>query len=112
MARQRVPLLHSTSADDSITTPGSDYVFRVGQNTDAYVKPFFALFKQLGTIKTIAILVSNNALGHSVENSLLTQAKDGGYPVVFDQAYDEGLTDVRPELNRTKATGGTVLAIS
>src|SRR3989449_810649 len=88
MARQRVPLLNSNSADDSITKPGSDYVFRVGQNTDAYVKPFFALFKQLGTIKSIAILVSNNALGHSVENSLLTQAKDGGYPVVVDQAHE------------------------
>ncbi|TMJ12127.1 MAG: amino acid ABC transporter substrate-binding protein [Bacillati bacterium ANGP1] len=112
MARQRVPLLNSNSADDSITKPGSDYVFRVGQNTDAYVKPFFALFKQLGTIKTIAILVSNNALGHSVENSLLTQAKDGGYPVVFDQAYDEGLTDFRPVLNRIKDTGADVLAMS
>src|SRR2546427_4318709 len=72
MARQRVPLLNSNSADDSITKPGSDYVFRVGQNTDAHVKPLFALFKQLGGIKTIAILVSNNALGHSVENSLVT----------------------------------------
>jgi len=58
--RQKPSALNSNSADDSITKPGSDYVFRVGQNTDAYAKLFFALFKQLGTIKTIAILVSNN----------------------------------------------------
>ena len=112
MARQRVPLLNSNSADDSITKPGSDYVFRVGQNTDAYVKPLFGLFKQLGGIKTIAILVSNNALGHSVENSLVTQAKDGDYQVVFDQAYDEGLTDFRPVLNRIRDIGADVLAMS
>src|SRR5438132_8382090 len=111
MARQRVPLLNSNSADDSITKPGSDYVFRVGQNTDAYVKPFFALFKQLGTIKTIAILVSNNALGHSVENSLLTQAKDGGYLVVFDQAYEEGMTTFQQVLNRIMINVADILAL-
>jgi branched-chain amino acid transport system substrate-binding protein len=111
-ARQRVPLLNSNSADDSITRPGSDYVFRVGQNTDAYVRPLFDMFKNLGGVKAIAILVSNNALGHSVENSLLTQAKDGGYQVVFDQAYDEGLTDFRPVLNRIRDTGADVVAMS
>src|SRR5207245_5752666 len=91
---------------------GSHFVCRGEQNTDAYVKPLFALFKQLGGIKTIAILVSNNALGHSVENSLVTQAKDGDYQVVFDQAYDEGLTDFRPVLNRIRDIGADVLAMS
>src|SRR2546428_7141976 len=112
MTRQRVPLLNSNSADDSITKPGSDYVFRVGQNTDAYVLPKVGLFKQLGGVQTIALLVSDKPLGHSLENSLVTQAKDGDYQVVFDQAYDEGLTDFRPVLNRIKDIGADVLAMS
>lgn len=112
MARQRVPLLNSNSADDSITRPGSDYVFRVGQTTDAYVRPFFELFKKVGGIHTVAVLVSNNALGHSTEHSVISQAEAQGYRVVFDQAYDEGLTDFRPVLNRIKDAHPDVLAMS
>lgn len=112
MARQRVPLLNSNSADDSITKPGSDYVFRVGQTTDAYVRPFFELFKKVGGIHTVAVLVSNNALGHSTEHSVISQAEAQGYRVVFDQAYDEGLTDFRPVLNRIKDAHPDVLAMS
>ncbi len=112
LTREKVPLLNSNSADVAITRPGSPWVFRVGQTTDSFADACFDLIRSLPGLKTVAILVSNDALGKSTANSVKEKAKALGYGVVGDQAYDRGLTDFRPTLNAFKAAGPDIVALS
>ncbi len=110
--RSKIVLLNSNSADTAITKPGSPYVFRVGQTTDSFADACFDMMKSLPGLKTVAILVSNDALGKSTANSAKDRAKSGGFTVVAEQAYDRGLTDFRPTLNSFKALNPDVVALS
>jgi branched-chain amino acid transport system substrate-binding protein len=112
LGRIKVPLVNTNSADTSITKPGSPYVFRVGQTTDAYADASFDLIKSFKEIKTVAVLVSNDALGRSTANSVREKCKQLGYQIVGDQAYDRGLTDFRPTLNGFKSANPDVVALS
>ncbi len=112
LTREKVPLLNSNSADTSITKPGSPYVFRVGQTTDSFADACFDLIRSLPGLKTVAILVSNDALGKSTANSARAKAAALGYTVIAEQAYDRGLTDFRPTLNAFKAAGPDIVALS
>ncbi len=111
-ARSKITLLNSNSADTAITKPGSPYVFRVGQTTETFAIACFDLMKTLPGLKTVAILVSNDARGKSTANSVKERAQALGYRVVADQAYDRGLTDFRPTLNAFKAANPDVVALS
>src|SRR6266404_4548729 len=99
LTRMKVPLVNTNSADTGITKPGTPYVFRVGQTTDAYADASFDLMRSFKELKTVAVLVSNDALGHSTAASVREKCKQLGYQLVGDQAYDRGLTDFRPTLN-------------
>lgn len=112
MTRMKVPLLNSNSADTSITKPGSPYVFRVGQTTDSFAKACFDLLGTLKGAKTVAILVSNDALGKSTAVSVKKMCRERGYTVVGEDAYDRGLTDFRPTLNRFKERTPDIIALS
>src|ERR1700686_135513 len=112
LTRVKVPLLNADSADTSITKPGTPYVFRVGQTTDAYADASFDLIKSFKGLKTIAILVSNDALGRSTANSTKERCKAAGLTIVGDQAYDRGLTDFRPTLNNFKSANPDIVALS
>lgn len=102
LARARVPLLVQTSSDDSITKPGSDYVYRLNQPASSYAEVLFDVFKDVG-VKSVAILAGNGAFEKSVHDAALDLAKAGNVQVVGNQAYDKGLTDFRPILNGFKA---------
>jgi branched-chain amino acid transport system substrate-binding protein len=112
LGRIKVPLVNTNSADTSITKPGSPYVFRVGQTTDAYADASFDLIKSFKDLKTVAVLVSNDALGRSTAASVRDRCKQLGYQIVGDQAYDRGLTDFRPTLNSFKSAHPDVVALS
>jgi len=112
LSRIKVPLVNTNSADTSITKPGSPYVFRVGQTTDAYADASFDLIKSFKDLKTVAVLVSNDALGKSTAASVRAKCKELGYQIVGDQAYDRGLTDFRPTLNGFKSANPDVVALS
>jgi branched-chain amino acid transport system substrate-binding protein len=112
LTRIKVPLVNTNSADTGITKPGSPYVFRVGQTTDAYADASFDLIRSFKDLKTVAVLVSNDALGHSTAASVREKCKQLGYQIVGDQAYDRGLTDFRPTLNSFKSANPDVVALS
>ncbi len=112
LTRERVPLLNSNSADTSITKPGSPWVFRVGQTTDSFADACFDLARSLPGLKTVAILVSNDALGRSAATSARERAKASGMTVVAEQTYDRGLTDFRPTLNAFKALSPDLVVLS
>ena len=69
LTRVKVPLLNTNSADTSITKPGGPYIFRSGQTTDTYADASFDLLKTFPGLKTVALLVSNDALGRSTATS-------------------------------------------
>ena len=112
LGRIKMPLVNTNSADTSITKPGSPYVFRVGQTTDAYADASFDLIKSFKELKTVAVLVSNDALGRSTAASVRDKCKQLGFQIVGDQAYDRGLTDFRPTLNGFKSAHPDVVALS
>ncbi len=112
LTRMKVPLLNTNSADTTITKPGTPYVFRVGQTTDSYADASFDLIASFKDLKTVAILVSNDALGRSTATSVKAKCKALGYAVAGDQAYDRGLTDFRPTLNAFKSANPDVVALS
>lgn len=105
MTRQEIPLLVLGSADDSITKPGSPWVFRAKHNSTIVAGAYFDYFDWLREtkdeeLKTIAIISGNGAWPTSLAEKGEMLAEERGYEVVGRQAYDQGVTDFRPILNR------------
>ncbi len=109
MERREMPLLVSGSADDSITKPGSPYVFRAKSVSSTYARTLFDLFDFLGGIQTIAILAGTGAFEQSVADAAEAFTKVRGYKLVAREAYDRGLTDFRPLLNRFRTLNADVV---
>ncbi len=100
MERQQMPLIVSGSADDSITKPGSPYVFRAKSVASTYARTLFDLFDILGGIQSVAILAGTGAFEQSVADGAEAYTKIKNYKLVAREAYDRGLTDFRPLLNK------------
>ena len=105
MTRQEIPLLVLGSADDSITKPGSDWVFRAKHNSTIVADAYFDFFDWLKTkeggqeMTKVAMLYGNGAWPTSLAKSGKELAAERGYEIVGDEAYDQGVTDFRPMLN-------------
>lgn len=112
LTRTKVPLLVATAVDETITKPGSPYVFRVNNASSAYTDAFFELFDSLKDIKKVALLTSNDAFGKSVFNDVVRIARGRRYNLVAQDTYDQGLTDFRPILNRFKALAPDVVYLA
>lgn len=114
--RQKIPLIVLGSADDSITKPGSPWVFRAKHNSTIVANVYFDYFDNLrksdGDIKKIAIMYGNGAWPTSVSEEGLRQAEKRGYEVVGKQAYDQGTTDFRPILNKFRSANPDILLTS
>jgi branched-chain amino acid transport system substrate-binding protein len=104
-----MPLLVSGSADDSITNPGSPYVFRAKSISTTYARTLFDLFDALGGLKTIAIIAGDGSFEQSVAAAADARARVRGYRVVARETYARGLTDFRPLLNRFRTLGADVV---
>lgn len=114
--RQKLPLIVLGSADDSITKPGSPWVFRAKHNSTIVANTYFNYFdhlrKQAGSgMNKVAMLHGNGAWPTSLANEGAHQAKERGYEVVERQAYDQGTTDFRPILNRFRTANPDILFI-
>ncbi len=68
--------------------------------SSTYARTLFDLFDFLGGIQTIAILAGTGAFEQSVADAAEAFTKVRGYKMVAREAYDRGLTDFRPLLNR------------
>ena len=117
MTRQKIPLLVLGSADDSITKPGSDWVFRAKHNSSIVAKTYFDFFDWLKTkdggqeMSKVAMLYGNGAWPTSLAERGKELAAERGYEIVGDQAYDQGVTDFRPMLNRFLSAEPDILYI-
>lgn len=115
-SRQKIPLIVLGSADDSITKPGSPWVFRAKHNSTIVANVYFDYFDYLrksnGDLKKIAIMHGNGAWPTSVSEEGARQAEKRGYKIVGKQAYDQGTTDFRPILNKFRADEPDILLTS
>lgn len=100
MTRRQAPLLVSGSADDAITRPGSEWVFRAKTNATSYAMSLLSLADLLGGMKSMVILAGSGAFEQSVADAAERLGRQRGYDILSRQAYDRGLTDFRPILNR------------
>ncbi|NYT65408.1 ABC transporter substrate-binding protein [Alcaligenaceae bacterium] len=116
MTRQKIPLIVLGSADDSITKPGSDWVFRAKHNSTIVANVYFDYFDNLRKsndgLKKIAIMYGNGAWPTSVSEEGIRQAEKRGYEIVGKQAYDQGTTDFRPILNKFRTENPDILLTS
>lgn len=114
--RQKIPLIVLGSADDSITKPGSDWVFRAKHNSTIVANAYFDYFDNLrkdnAGLKKIAIMYGNGAWPTSVSEEGVRQAEKRGYEVIGKQAYDQGTTDFRPILNKFRTQNPDILFTS
>jgi branched-chain amino acid transport system substrate-binding protein len=117
LTRRRVPLVVLGSADDSITRPGSPWVFRAKHNSTIVATAYFNYFDFLKQKKpdvpltTIAMLYGNGAWPTSLAKAGKQFAEQRGYKIVGDQAYDQGMSDFRPILNRFRSAQPDILYI-
>lgn len=113
--RQGRPFLVFTSADDSITRPGSDWVFRLNQPSFAYADVLFQVFNALNdehgedTLRTIALIHGNGAFESAVADAVVELAAEQGFEVIERQEYDQSGADFRPILNRFAARNPDVV---
>lgn len=114
--RQKLPLIVLGSADDSITKPGSKWVFRAKHNSTIVANVYFDYFDYLRSVnpamKKVAIMHGNGAWPTSVSEEGKRQAEKRGYDVVGMQAYDQGTTDFRPILNKFRSAEPDILLTS
>lgn len=117
MTRQEVPLIVLGSADDSITKPGSAWVFRAKHTSTIVARTYFDYFDYLktqggeGELQTVAMLYGNGAWPTSLAKEGERLAGERGYEVVGSQSYDQGVTDFRPILNRFLSDAPDILYI-
>ncbi len=115
MTRQKMPLIVLGSADDSITRPGSPWVFRAKHNSTIVARAYFDYFDSLrgkdDSLKKIAVLHGNGAWPTSLAEEGKRQIEQRGYELAGSQAYDQGTTDFRPILNRFRTAGPDILYI-
>ncbi len=114
--RQKLPFIVLGSADDSITKPGSDYVFRAKHNSTIVANVYFDYFDYLREsnpeLKKIAVMHGNGAWPTSVIEEGVRQAEKRGYEMIGKQAYDQGTTDFRPILNKFRGADPDILLTS
>lgn len=105
--RQKIPFIVLGSADDSITKPGSDWVFRAKHNStivaNTYIDYFDEMQKKDPSLKRVAIMHGNGAWPTSVSEIAEKVAKERGYEIIGRQSYDQGATDFRPILNKFRS---------
>lgn len=114
MTRQKIPLVVLGSADDSITKPGSPWVFRAKHNSTIVAKTYFDYFdsikkKPAVSLNKIAIMHGNGAWPTSLAEESVKLAKQRGYEVVGNQSYDQGTMDFRPILNNFRSANPDIL---
>lgn len=116
MTRQEIPLIALGSADNSITKPGSPWVFRAKHNSTIVAKTYFDYFDYLRDdfdedLSTVAMIYGNGAWPESLAEEGKKLAEERGYEVVGNQSYDQGTSDFRPILNRFRSDSPDILYI-
>jgi branched-chain amino acid transport system substrate-binding protein len=115
MDRQQQVLLVSGSSDDSITKPGSPWIFRAKSVSSTYARTLFDLFDYLkatypgAPLNSMIIIGGTGAFEQAVGDAAEAFTKVRGYKLLERQSYDQGLTDFRPILNRFRGQNPDII---
>jgi branched-chain amino acid transport system substrate-binding protein len=106
---------------DVITKRGFKHVFQIGPAASRYGKAAIdfttdelaqRLGKKFGDLR-VALLWENRAFGSAVAPGARTRAKELGLNLIFDESYDQFLTDMTPLVQKLKdAEPDVLIAIS
>ncbi|GGF69749.1 amino acid ABC transporter substrate-binding protein [Azorhizobium oxalatiphilum] len=111
--RAGVPMITHSFADQ-ITARGYKYIFQVSAKATTYGEAQFdyavALAKKANTpVNKVAIFYEDTAYGTAQAKGLRDAAKRAGIPVVIDEAYPLGVTDVAPLINKLRTSGADIV---
>ncbi len=107
----------TVGAAESITRRGFKYTFQVGGASRLYAEAAldFALDELAGRLGIaqkdlrVGVLWENRALGKSIGDGVRTHARERGAKLVYDEGYDQFLTDMTPIVQRLKDVAPDVL---
>jgi len=111
----------TTGAADIITKRGFKRTFQVGPGAVRYGRAALDFAREVVPAKLgkttdetrIALLWENRAFGKSVGDGVRTYAKELGVKLVYDEGYDQFMTDMTPLVQRLKdSKPDVVIAIS
>jgi branched-chain amino acid transport system substrate-binding protein len=97
---RKLPFLITTAAADKITEQGWTYVFRLNTPSGEYSRAMEGFLKELGEIRSVAILHENTLFGYDTGREWLDRFRKLGLRISIKWGYDEGTTDFRPALTR------------
>jgi branched-chain amino acid transport system substrate-binding protein len=103
--RLKVPFVCSDSSSPTLTERGFEYFFRVSPHDGTMARNQFEFLKDLETkkgvkVKTIALIYENTEFGSNVAKQQRNYAKEFGYDVVADIAYQANSSDVTSEVGK------------
>jgi branched-chain amino acid transport system substrate-binding protein len=103
--RLKVPFVCSDSSSPTLTERGFEYFFRVSPHDGTMARNQFEFLKDLETkkgvkVKTIALIYENTEFGSNVAKQQRNYAKEFGYDVVADIAYQANASDVTSEVGK------------
>src|ERR1700730_14781535 len=117
--RQGVIHWETIASADIITKRGYKHVFQVGPAASRYGKAALdftkselakRLDKKFEDLR-IALLWENRAFGTAVGNGARARAKDLGVNLIFDEGYDQFMTDMTPLVQKLKDVKPDVLIV-
>jgi branched-chain amino acid transport system substrate-binding protein len=117
--RRGVVHWETIASADIITKRGYKHVFQVGPAASRYGKAAIdfvkeELAKRLGTKfedLRLALLWENRAFGTAVGQGVRARAKDLGITLIYDEGYDQFMTDMTPLVQKLKDVKPDVLIV-
>jgi branched-chain amino acid transport system substrate-binding protein len=120
-ASERAGVFHweTTGAAEIITRRGFKYTFQVGGASRLYSQAAVDftlqdLAKRIGKSPTdlrIALLWENRAFGKSVGDGIRDYVKEKGVKLIYDEGYDQFITDMTPIVQKLKDVKPDVLLV-
>ncbi|WP_438315221.1 ABC transporter substrate-binding protein [Sporosarcina sp. FA9] len=114
--RNKKVWLAPVASDDSVTSRGFEYVFRIADTSAMRVAGQVEFINYLSTIdpiKTVALVYENTAWGQGVANSWKEQLPAAGYEIVLEEGYDGNAAELTPVATKVKsAKPDAVLMVS
>ena len=101
--QHKVPFVICTGSADDITEKGYDYIFRVNPPASEYPNAVKSFLKDVGNVKSAAVLFENTQFGQSSAKELDELAKELGIQILVKEGYQAGAIDFKPLLTKVKA---------
>ena len=104
--RYGIPFVNGESVAANLTERGFKTFFRVTPLASDFARNYMSFFADLGKaghpVKTLGVVYENTEYGTSVSDTVRTYAKEAGFAIVADIAYNANSTDVSSQVLQLK----------